>query len=92
MELDEFLRNYVVGDDLELNKKMNSQQYPLSNEIMRLETKLGIDQIQTAQLAHISVDELLRLESVDLGIPVSKYQKVVAVLKDNLNKVKEQLL
>lgn len=89
MELDEFLRNYVVGDDLELNKKMNSQQYPLSNEIMRLETKLGIDQIQTAQLAHISVDELLRLESVDLGISVSKYQKVVAVLKDNLNKVKE---
>lgn len=89
MELDEFLRNYVVGDDLELNKKMNSKQYPLSNEIMRLETKLGIDQIQTAQLAHISVDELLRLESVDLGIPVSKYQKVVTVLKNNLNKVKE---
>lgn len=89
MELDEFLRNYVVGNDLELNKKMNSKQYPLSNEIMRLETKLGINQKQTAELTHISFDELLHLESVDLSIPVSKYQKVVTILKDNLNKAKE---
>lgn len=89
MELDEFLRNYVVGDDLELNKKMNSKQYPLSNKIMRLETKLGIDQKQTAKLAHISLTKLLRLESVDLTIPVSEYQKVIAILKADLNKAKE---
>lgn len=89
MELDEFLRNYIVSDDLELNKKMNSKQYPLSNKIMRLETKLGIDQKQTAKLAHISLAKLLRLESVDLTIPVSEYQKVIAILKADLNKAKE---
>lgn len=89
MELDEFLHNYIVGDDLELNKKMNSKQYPLSNKIMRLETKLGIDQKQTAKLAHISLAKLLRLESVDLTIPVSEYQKVIAILKADLNKAKE---
>ena len=89
MELDEFLRNYIVGDDLELNKKMNSKQYPLSNKIMKLETKLGIDQKQTAKLAHISLAKLLRLESVDLTIPVSEYQKVIAILKADLNKAKE---
>lgn len=89
MELDEFLRNYVVGDDLELNKKMNSKQYPLSNKIMRLETKLGVNQKQTAKLAHISLTKLLRLESVDLTIPVSEYQKVIAILKADLNKAKE---
>ena len=71
MELDEFLRNYVVGDDLELNKKMNSKQYPLSNKIMRLETKLGIDQKQTAKLAHISLKKLLLLEIFYLTIQVS---------------------
>lgn len=89
MELDEFLRNYVVGDDLELNKKMNSKQYPLSNKIMRLETKLGVNQKQTAKLAHISLAKLLRLESVDLTIPISEYQKVIAILKADLNKAKE---
>lgn len=89
MELDEFLRNYVVGDDPKLNEKMDSKQYPLSNEIMELETKLGVDQKQTAKLAHISLAKLLRLESVDLTIPVSEYQKVVAILKADLNKAKE---
>lgn len=91
MELDEFLRNYVVGDDPKLNEKMDSKQYPLSNEIMELETKLGVDQKQTAKLAHISLAKLLRLESVDLTIPVSEYQQVIAILKADLNKVKEQL-
>lgn len=89
MELDEFLYNYIVGNDPELNEKMVSKQYPLSNEIMELETKLGIDQKQTAKLAHISLAKLLRLESVDLIIPVSEYQKVIAILKADLNKVKE---
>lgn len=89
MELDEFLRNYVVGNDPELNEKMDSKQYPLSNEIMELETKLGVDQKQTAKLAHISLAKLLRLESVDLTIPVSEYQQVIAILKADLNKAKE---
>lgn len=89
MELDGFLHNYVVGDDPELNEKMDSKQYPLSNEIMELETKLGVDQKQTAKLAHISLAKLLSLESVDLTIPVSEYQKVVAILKADLNKAKE---
>lgn len=89
MELDEFLYNYVVGDDPELNEKMDSKQYPLSNEIMELETKLGVDQKQTAKLAHISLAKLLRLESVDLTIPVSEYQQVIAILKADLNKAKE---
>lgn len=89
MELDEFLRNYIVGDDPELNEKMDSKQYPLSNEIMELETKLGVDQKQTAKLAHISLAKLLRLESVDLTIPVSEYQQVIAILKADLNKAKE---
>lgn len=89
MELDEFLYNYIVGNDPELNEKMVSKQYPLSNEIMELETKLGIDQKQTAKLAHISLAKLLRLESVDLTIPVSEYQKVIAILKADLNKAKE---
>lgn len=89
MKLDEFLRNYVVGDDPKLNEKMDSKQYPLSNEIMELETKLGVDQKQTAKLAHISLAKLLRLESVDLTIPVSEYQQVIAILKADLNKAKE---
>lgn len=89
MELDEFLRNYVVGNDPELNEKMDSKQYPLSNEIMELETKLGVDQKQTAKLAHISLVKLLCLESVDLTISVSEYQKVIAILKADLNKAKE---
>lgn len=89
MELDEFLRNYIVGDDPELNEKMDSKQYLLSNEIMELETKLGVDQKQTAKLAHISLARLLRLESVDLTIPVSEYQQVIAILKADLNKAKE---
>lgn len=89
MELDEFLRNYVVGDDPKLNEKMDSKQYPLSNEIMELETKLGVNQKQTAKLAHISLAKLLRLESVDLTIPVSEYQQVIAILKADLNKAKE---
>lgn len=89
MELDEFLRNYIVGDDPKLNEKMDSKQYLLSNEIMELETKLGVNQKQTAKLAHISLAKLLRLESVDLTIPVSEYRKVVAILKADLNKAKE---
>lgn len=89
MELDEFLQNYVVGNDPELNEKMVSKQYPLSNEIMELETKLGVDQKQAAKLAHISLVKLLRLESVDLAIPVSEYQKVITILKADLNKAKE---
>lgn len=89
MELDEFLRNYIVGDDPELNEKIDSKQYLLSNEIMELETKLGVDQKQTAKLTHISLARLLRLESVDLTIPVSEYQQVIAILKADLNKVKE---
>ena len=89
MELDEFLRNYVVGDDPELNEKMDSKQYLLSNEIIELETKLSVNQKQTAKLAHISLAKLLRLESVDLTIPVSEYRKVVAILKADLNKAKE---
>lgn len=89
MELDEFLRNYIVSDDPKLNEKMDSKQYLLSNEIMELETKLGVNQKQTAKLAHISLAKLLRLESVDLTIPVSEYRKVVAILKADLNKAKE---
>lgn len=75
--IDAFLKKYIVGDDTELTEKMNSAQYPLSNTIMELETRCGFNQKETATYLGIDYDKLLRLESVDLSIPVKEYEDAV---------------
>lgn len=77
MQLDDFLKEYVVGNDKDLLEKMESKQYPLSNNIMALETKLGFDQKKTADYLGISFEKLLKLEAVDLSIDVSEYENTV---------------
>lgn len=84
--LDAFLKKYVVGDDTELTGKMNSAQYSLSNTIMELETKCGFNQKETAAYLGIEYDKLLRLESVDLSIPVKEYEDAVDKLTNYYNK------
>lgn len=84
--LDAFLKKYVVGDDTELTEKMNSEQYPLSNTIMELETKCGFNQKETATYLGIEYDKLLRLESVDLSIPVKEYEDTVDKLTNYYTK------
>lgn len=86
--LDAFLKKYVVGDDTELTEKMNSAQYPLSNTIMELETKCGFNQKETATYLGIEYDKLLRLESVDLSIPVKEYEDTVDKLTNYYTKGK----
>lgn len=75
--LDAFLKKYIVGDDTELTEEMNSAQYPLSNTIMELETRCGFNQKETATYLGIDYDKLLRLESVDLSIPIKEYEDAV---------------
>lgn len=77
MKLNEFLEKYVVGNNEDLKKKMKSVQYTFSNNIMALESKLGFDQQETADYLNISLEKLLRLESVDLSIDVSEYEAIV---------------
>jgi len=84
--LDAFLKKYVVEDDTELTEKMNSAQYPLSNTIMELETKCGFNQKETATYLGIEYDKLLRLESVDLSIPVKEYEDTVDKLTNYYTK------
>ena len=77
MKLNDFLEKYVVGNNEDLKKKMKSDQYSFSNNIMALESKLGFDQQETADYLNISLEKLLRLESVDLSIDVSEYEAMV---------------
>ena len=77
MKLNDFLEKYVVGNNEDLKKKMKSVQYSFSNNIMALESKLGFDQQETADYLNISLEKLLRLESVDLSIDVSEYESMV---------------
>ena len=84
MKLNDFLKKYVVGNNENLKKKMKSVKYSLSNNIMALESELGFDQQKTAEYLNISLEKLLRLESVDLSIDIIDYQ--LAVLE--LNQVK----
>lgn len=84
--LDAFLKKYIVEDDTELTGKMNSAQYPLSNTIMELETKCGFNQKETATYLGIEYDKLLRLESVDLSIPVKEYEDTVDKLTNYYTK------
>ena len=84
MKLNDFLKKYVVGNNENLKKKMKSVKYSLSNNIMALESELGFDQQETADYLNISLEKLLRLESVDLSIDVDDYQ--LAVLE--LNQIK----
>lgn len=76
-DLDAFLKKYIVGDDTELTEKMNSAQYSLSNTIMELEIRCGFNQKETATYLGIDYDKLLRLESVDLSIPIKEYEDAV---------------
>lgn len=87
MELNKFLKKYVIGNDKILSEKMKSKQYPLSNRIMELETKLGFDQKQTANCLAIPFDKLLQLEAVDLSIPVNEYQVAINKLESKLRKL-----
>jgi len=87
MELDKFLEKYAVGNDKVLLKKMKSKQYPLSNRIMELETKLGFNQKQTASYLNIPFNKLLKLEAVDLSVPVNDYQAVVNKLEAELSRL-----
>ena len=85
-DLDAFLKKYVVGDDTELTEKMSSVQYPLSNTIMELETRCGFSQKETATYLGIDYDKLLRLESVDLSIPIKEYEDAVSKLTNYYTK------
>lgn len=87
MELNRFLKRYVVGNDKILSEKMKSKQYPLSNRIMELETKLGFDQQQTANYLAIPFDKLLQIEAVDLSIPVNEYQAIINKLESKLSRL-----
>lgn len=87
MELNKFLKRYVVGNDKILLEKMKSKQYPLSNRIMKLETKLGFNQKQTANYLAIPFDKLLQLEAVDLSIPANEYQAIINKLESKLSRL-----
>lgn len=80
MKLNDFLEKYVVGNNEDLKKKMKSVRYSLSNNIMALESELGLDQQETADYLNISLEKLLRLEYVDLSIDVDDYQLAVLEL------------
>lgn len=80
MKLDQFLKSYIVKTNSSLNAKMNDLHYTLSNEIMHLEVQLSLTQKEASNVCHISLNKLLKMENVDLDIPISTYLNSILIL------------
>lgn len=53
---------------------------------MELETRCGFNQKETANYLGVDYDKLLRLESVDLSIPIKEYEDAVNKLTNYYTK------
>ena len=71
----------LFGNDLMLRHKIKNKRRLLSDKIMQLETKAKLTQEQVAQAAHIPLVYLLKMENVDLKIPLNEYLLVIQKLK-----------
>jgi len=88
MDLNEFLKKEVIGDDNFLIERIDSQRFKLSSEIMRLESDLNISQDKAAQLLEIKLDKLLSMEAADKLVTIDSYEETIKILKSTLNRRK----
>ena len=69
----------------ELNKKIESEQFPYSEEILSLRGKIDLPFLEIARRLDISAEEYIEYEYCNLEIPVEKYQIVIEKLKEIIN-------
>lgn len=72
-----FLQKLYVNSEKELDVKLASPRFALANEIAHLQQELGYDQKQTAHALKIKVEDLLRLEDVDLTNSIEEYYHTI---------------
>lgn len=59
---------------------MNDLHYTFFNKIMQLEVQLSLIQKETIYVWHISLNKLLKMENVNLDIPISTYLNSILIL------------
>lgn len=69
----------------ELNKKIESEQFPYSEEILSLRGKIDLPFLEIAKRLDISAEEYIEYEYCNLEIPVEKYQIIIEKLKEIIN-------
>lgn len=82
LNLKKFLDENIVGNDKYLHNKINSDQFDLSVQIIKLEKILKLNQRESAKILNISFDRLLELESGDAKIQTKYYVEAIDRLED----------
>ena len=75
----------IFRSNEELNKKIESEQFPYSEEILSLRGKIDLPFLEIAKRLDISAEEYIEYEYCNLEIPVKKYQIVIEKLKEIIN-------
>lgn len=76
-----FLQKLYVNSESELQIKLASPRFVLANEIAHLQLELGYDHKQAAKALKMPLEELLKLEDVDLNINMQKYYQTLHKLQ-----------
>lgn len=68
-----------------LNKIIESEQFPYSEEILSLHGEIDLPFLEIAKRLNISAEEYLEYRYCNLEIPVEKYQIIIERLKEIIN-------
>lgn len=64
-----------------LNEIMQTEEYKLSIELMRIRTELKISPKEFAKKVNITLEELLKLEYGVRSIPIERYKNIIEIAK-----------
>lgn len=75
----------IFRSNEELNRKIESEQFSYSEEILSLRGKIDLPFLEIVRRLDISAKEYIEYEYCNLEIPVEKYQSVIEKLKEIIN-------
>ena len=64
-----------------LNEIMQTEEYKLSIELMRIRIELKISPKEFAKKVNITLEELLKLEYGVRSIPIERYKNIIEIAK-----------
>lgn len=77
------VKDYSLGGKIpEIEEKINTDQFKISEEILDIRFKKGLSFDEAAQVVGLSPEKYIKFEYGDSDINVSEYCKVIHKLKD----------
>lgn len=67
-----------------IHAQLTSPQYPLAEKLLTYKIVYSLNEEEMADLAGVTLDEIIRMENVDISIPIDSYQAAINLFKKRI--------